>query len=191
MVGKLILSVGFVLAIEASVASASITYNLVDYYTDQEDNNHLCHHLSGTIETNGATDRRLTAADIVKATFIIDGTKYTATSYNFGGGRDWWYGPWATSTQLLATSDCYFGMIYSEGSATKASVYWHNVPSWNAKVYWGGDPSVSWYKEYPPALIANNWVIAEVQSVPEPATLIIWSLIGALGIGWCWRRRAA
>jgi hypothetical protein len=27
--------------------------------------------------------------------------------------------------------------------------------------------------------------------IPEPATLIIWSLIGALGIGWWWRKRAA
>jgi hypothetical protein len=36
-------------------------------------------------------------------------------------------------------------------------------------------------------------IIVEYSSVPDPATLIIWSLLGSLGIGfgWWWRRKAA
>jgi hypothetical protein len=157
----------------------TITYKLDDYFADQGN-----HHLSGTIVTNGAVDRRLTEADILSATFKIDDAEYTVTSYNIGAGHDW-PGPWATSDHLFATADCSFQMLAWQGSALLGWVEWQNVPSWDSQVCLGnagnyvGSPS--WYTRNPSELIAADWAIATVVPEPSTITLLLMALIG-LGI---------
>jgi len=70
-------------------------------------------------------------------------------------------------TQATAT---YNGAIVSDAGP--------GLPEYTTFSDWGGNPA------YPTA-----WFGPNLQVVPEPATIIIWSLLGALGFGLGWSRR--
>jgi hypothetical protein len=66
------------------------------------------------------------------------------------------------------------------GNTTEQVVFKGIAPDANGRIAIGYDGLVG----------SGVWSVLAIQAVPEPGALVVWSLLGGLGIGWgCWRRR--
>jgi len=130
---------------------------------------------AGTVDELSNGYRWVTAsASIVAGNHYVILAKYYGTGWNAGDmiGTNALIDPAFTfvqdrDTQATAT---YNGAIVSDAGP--------GLPEYTTFSDWGGNPA------YPTA-----WFGPNLQVVPEPATIIIWSLLGALGFGLGWSRR--
>ena len=191
-------SVAFVL-VSFSVATASITYNLLDYPSDENG----CT-LTGSITTDG-TIGPISVNNILSWTFTITDGNQSETyvngydNYLFYGNQG--YIPFCNSVSTTQTQ-----LIITATNSPNGNELWLNSPN-NGELYWVPEVSngqaelvyvgyanlsssyFGWDTWSPMGSTYSSWVIAQTATVPEPPTLIVWSLLGAIGsVGW-WRCR--
>ncbi len=185
---QLIIGVVGLMLIASSSANASITYSIVDHAGDQNG-----WFLSGSITTNGNTGA-LSTSDVLSWNWsIVNGS----TSYSFDSttGLMTLHDVWATSSSLTLTapvSNGHSALTFRDSSS--ASIQWNRGGPPASDYYtamYSDAYAAAWMTSHPSDLVSSGYTIAEAP-VPEPTTLIVWSLLGVLGItiGW-WRRRNA
>ena len=179
-----------ILLSSSTYARASITYNIVDYF------DYYGAHLTGQITTDGNVGEFLSSGDIVAMKFQIttaDGTIYDVPSV-------WWTTGnfFATASALSIPQGDAMTLGGFDTNGDHISVQWNNgaVPAaaLGAAVFPADGPAFFLWDsgEYITGGLGGTdpWIIATA-TVPEPTTLIIWSLLGAIAITVGWRRRKA
>lgn len=179
-----------VLLASVSNAGASI-YAIADYSNDQNGWS-----LSGSITTNG-TAEDITIADITKVDVVLtDGsTSYdltiasiTGSLYVSGGSLDLnLYAKLSLeNTNVTVNYENHFPT--AESLSSSYSAIGDSVSLWTLNLS-GNIPS-----DVGTDVGTNPMVIGTISSsspIPEPTTLTVWALLGAFGVGLCWRRKRA
>ncbi|MGO9923499.1 MAG: PEP-CTERM sorting domain-containing protein [Isosphaeraceae bacterium] len=175
----------------ADLMSASITYNLQSYPTQQSGLT-----LSGTITTDGAIGTSLSSADITNWDIIISGAAgYPLTTANSSANLLGGFTTTALGQIEFAkpTTNTNTGIVF-ESVTTLAFIEWVRSPSSNGDLYEAGAGTGSSLWETPnpgTALGGDPWVIAQAQSVPEPGSLTL-ALLGSACLAVVhWTRRCS
>jgi len=190
------------------IANASIVYDFVNYPVDQADSyNPGTDTISGTIITNGAIGVQTDSSNFVGGTLTITtpiGT-YSTSSLDFFASSTASFCE-LTSTQILVPQGYDFRINFNtaDNGFSGGTLVYNRRPT--ETDYFAvlteppapGIPAAGWASPTSnvPGSIGSSdpWVVATAasSSVPEPSTLIVWSLLGTLAfaIGW-WRKRKA
>ena len=190
-----------------TVVQADIVYNIADYSTLQSGWT-----LSGTITTDGVTNKYLAQSDIKSWSVTIT---QGSTAYNFSSDSSGSYivlqnQIFASATQItVATPAGNAGTVNDLELGTSSSeIQWHRLSAsafrgttyppedfylaysgstnfWDTSAVVGGDPNgLTLGSE-------TNWVIASTAAVPEPSSLVMVAIAGVGGLIVHARRRGS
>jgi hypothetical protein len=177
-----------------STASAGpITYTIDDYSALGIQDNNVGQPvlMSGTITTNGTIGSGITAANVIlnwSITFTQGGTTTTNNKginskiFILGAGLD------ITDTSIRLHNGAGAMLQLLDPTASTAKTVW-GADIYNNDPLSGSPGSTNWHENTPNFGSPNFSPIAELQSVPEPATLTLLG-IGIVGMaGYAWRRK--